>query len=152
MPWLMRPALKQLVLCRLREFYREPEALFWVYVFPILMATGLGIAFRTQPPKQVPLGWAVWVEVVVVQATAAPPPPTTVPVPPPSDTADTRITGPSYKVRAGDSLWSIAGRLLGPDASAGRIAREVNRLWQLNEDRIGTGNPSLIHVGTVLKL
>jgi nucleoid-associated protein YgaU len=75
-----------------------------------------------------------------------------VPVPPPSDPADTRISGPSYTVRAGDSLWSIARRLLGPDASAGRIAREVNRLWQLNQDRIGTGNPSLIHVGTVLKL
>ncbi|HWA17029.1 MAG TPA: ABC transporter permease [Gemmatimonadales bacterium] len=57
---LVRPALKQLVLCRLREFYREPEALFWVYGFPILMATGLGIAFRNQPPKQVPLGWAAW--------------------------------------------------------------------------------------------
>jgi ABC-type polysaccharide/polyol phosphate export permease len=59
---LIRPALKQLVLCRLREFYREPEALFWVYIFPLLMATGLGIAFRTQPPKQVPLGWAAWVQ------------------------------------------------------------------------------------------
>jgi nucleoid-associated protein YgaU len=73
-------------------------------------------------------------------------------VPPPSDPADTRITGASYTVRPGDSLWSIARRLLGPDASAGRIAREVNRLWQLNQDRIGTGDPSLIHVGTVLKL
>jgi nucleoid-associated protein YgaU len=73
-------------------------------------------------------------------------------VSPPSDPADTRISGPSYTVRAGDSLWSIARRLLGAEASAGRIAREVNRLWQLNEDRIGTGNPSLIHVGTVLRL
>jgi LysM repeat protein len=88
----------------------------------------------------------------VVQATAAPAPPTTVPVPTSSDPADTRISGPSYTVRPGDSLWSIARRLLGPDASNGRIAREVNRLWQLNEDRIGTGNSSLIHVGTVLKL
>jgi LysM repeat protein len=88
----------------------------------------------------------------VVEATAAPAPPTTVAVPPASDPADTRISGPSYTVRPGDSLWSIARRLLGPDASAGRIAREVNRLWQLNQDRIGTGNPSLIHVGTVLKL
>jgi LysM repeat protein len=88
----------------------------------------------------------------VVQATAAPAPPTTVPVPSPSEPPDSPITGASYTVRAGDSLWSIARRLLGPDASAGRIAREVNRLWQLNQDRIRTGNPSLIHVGTVLKL
>jgi hypothetical protein len=28
----------------------------------------------------------------------------------------------------------------------------VNRLWQLNEERIGTGDPSLLHVGTLLKL
>jgi nucleoid-associated protein YgaU len=62
------------------------------------------------------------------------------------------IRGQRYTVRAGDSLWSIARRLLGPGASAGRIAREVNRLWGLNRDRIGTGSPSLIHVGTVLKL
>jgi outer membrane biosynthesis protein TonB len=86
-----------------------------------------------------------------VQATAAPAP-TTVAVSAPSDPGDTGITGPSYTVRSGDSLWSIARRLLGADASAGQIAREVNRLWQLNEDRIATGNPSLIHVGTVLKL
>jgi LysM domain len=62
------------------------------------------------------------------------------------------ITGSSYSVRPGDSLWSIARRLLGSEASAGRIAREVNRLWELNRDRIGTGDPSLIHVGTVLRL
>jgi nucleoid-associated protein YgaU len=75
-------------------------------------------------------------------------PPTTAAVSP----AGGRISSQSYTVRAGDSLWSIARRLLGPEASAGRIAREVNRLWELNRDRIGTGNPSLIHVGTVLKL
>src|SRR5262249_39786168 len=28
----------QLTLARLREFFREPEAVFWVYGFPILMA------------------------------------------------------------------------------------------------------------------
>jgi ABC-2 type transport system permease protein len=41
--------LGQLVLARVREFYREPEALFWVYGFPILLVVGLGIAFRNQP-------------------------------------------------------------------------------------------------------
>jgi hypothetical protein len=70
----------------------------------------------------------------------------------PPGPAPREIEGDAYTVRAGDSLWSIARRLLGPEASAGRIAREVNRLWELNRDRIGTGNPSLINVGTVIKL
>jgi nucleoid-associated protein YgaU len=61
--------------------------------------------------------------------------------------------GPAaYVVQPGDSLWSIAKRLLGPDASAGRIAREVNRLWSLNRSRIATGDPDLLMVGTRLEL
>ena len=43
--------LVQLTLVRFREFVREPEALFWVFVFPILLAAGLGIAFRNRPPE-----------------------------------------------------------------------------------------------------
>lgn len=43
----------QLTLVRFREFVREPEALFWVFVFPILMAGGLGIAFRNRPADTV---------------------------------------------------------------------------------------------------
>jgi ABC-type multidrug transport system permease subunit len=41
--------LRQLILARLREFIREPEAVFWVYGFPILMVVALGIAFRNKP-------------------------------------------------------------------------------------------------------
>jgi ABC-2 type transport system permease protein len=40
------PALIQLALWRFREFLREPEALFWVFAFPVLLALALGIAFR----------------------------------------------------------------------------------------------------------
>src|SRR5258708_1224582 len=40
-------AFGQLVLARLREFYREPEAIFWVSGFPVL----LGIAFWNRPPE-----------------------------------------------------------------------------------------------------
>lgn len=43
-------ALVQLTLVRFLEFMREPEALFWVFVFPTLLAAGLGIAFRNRPP------------------------------------------------------------------------------------------------------
>ena len=42
--------LVQLTLMRWREFMREPEALFWTLLFPIVLAAGLGIAFRNQPP------------------------------------------------------------------------------------------------------
>lgn len=41
--------LWQLTRARWREFLREPEAIFWVFAFPVLLALGLGIAFRTRP-------------------------------------------------------------------------------------------------------
>ena len=41
-----------LVDARLREFCREPAAIFWVYVFPLIMMVALGIAFRNRPPEQ----------------------------------------------------------------------------------------------------
>jgi ABC-2 type transport system permease protein len=34
---------------RMLELKREPEVIFWVFVFPLLLAIGLGIAFRTKP-------------------------------------------------------------------------------------------------------
>jgi len=42
--------LFELIKARLREFYREPGIVFWVFVFPLLMAMGLGLAFRSKPP------------------------------------------------------------------------------------------------------
>jgi ABC-2 type transport system permease protein len=39
-----------LLLARMRELQREPEIVFWVFVFPLLLALGLGIAFRNKPP------------------------------------------------------------------------------------------------------
>jgi hypothetical protein len=55
-------------------------------------------------------------------------------------------------VQPGDSLWAIAKRLLDPNASPAEIARKVNRLWELNRERIGTGRPDLLLVGTKLRL
>lgn len=43
--------LVELTRVRVREFIREPEAMFWVFVFPILMACVLGIAFRNTGPE-----------------------------------------------------------------------------------------------------
>ena len=48
--------LVQLTRVRYREFFREPEAVFWVFVFPVLLAAGLGIAFRNRAPEQMAVG------------------------------------------------------------------------------------------------
>ncbi|MGH9798115.1 MAG: ABC transporter permease, partial [Candidatus Polarisedimenticolia bacterium] len=42
-----------LVLARLRELMREPEVVFWIFIFPILLAVGLGMAFRNKPPDEI---------------------------------------------------------------------------------------------------
>lgn len=41
----------QLILVQIRDFYREPASLFWSFLFPILMAWGLGIAFSKKPEQ-----------------------------------------------------------------------------------------------------
>src|SRR4051812_9864963 len=53
--WSERP-LVQLTRVRYREFFREPEAVFWVFIFPILLAAGLCIAFRNRAPERTVVG------------------------------------------------------------------------------------------------
>ena len=48
----------QLALSRMREFYREPEAGFWVFGFPIVLAFALGLAFRNTGPGELQVGVA----------------------------------------------------------------------------------------------
>jgi len=52
----LKSSMVQLTLVRFREFIREPEAVFWTFVFPILLAAGLGIAFRQRGPDKVQVG------------------------------------------------------------------------------------------------
>jgi ABC-type multidrug transport system permease subunit len=61
----VRHPLVELTLARVRELVREPEAVFWVFVFPILLAGILGLAFRSRPPEALP--------VAVVEGPAAEP-------------------------------------------------------------------------------
>ena len=42
-------AFTHLVMVRMKELKREPEVVFWVFGFPLLLALGLGIAFRNKP-------------------------------------------------------------------------------------------------------
>jgi ABC-2 type transport system permease protein len=59
-PYTRRPfknrSMVQLTLVRFREFVREPEAVFWTFIFPILLAAGLGIAFRQRGPDKIQVG------------------------------------------------------------------------------------------------
>jgi ABC-type multidrug transport system permease subunit len=50
--WSVSHPLIELTLARIREFIRQPEAVFWVFVFPVLMAFALGIAFRNTAPEK----------------------------------------------------------------------------------------------------
>jgi len=58
----------------------------------------------------------------------------------------------THVVRLGESLWVIAEQRLGAQASDAEIATAVERLWQLNAQRIGTGNPDLIYPGQTLQV
>ena len=49
-------SIVQLTLVRFREFMRQPEAVFWTFVFPILLAVGLGLAFRSKAPDRPRIG------------------------------------------------------------------------------------------------
>lgn len=49
-------SLYQLTMVRFWLFIREPEAIFWIFVFPILLAGGLGIAFRNRPAEVLQVG------------------------------------------------------------------------------------------------
>src|SRR5262249_21180348 len=51
----IRGPLAELTLARIRELTREPEAVFWVFIFPILLSAILGLAFRSRPPDALPV-------------------------------------------------------------------------------------------------
>src|ERR1051325_8628488 len=53
-PQSLHPLI-ELTATRVREFLREKEAVFWVFVFPVLMTFALGIAFRNTAPDQTPV-------------------------------------------------------------------------------------------------
>lgn len=55
-PAKQHSSLRELTNVRIREFLREPEAVFWTFAFPVLLAIGLGIAFRNKPVEIVQVG------------------------------------------------------------------------------------------------
>lgn len=53
-----RSPLYELTVTRVKEFLRQGEAVFWVFVFPLLLALALGFAFRDKAPDRIPIGVA----------------------------------------------------------------------------------------------
>jgi ABC-2 type transport system permease protein len=89
-------SLRQLTLTRFREFLREPEAVFWTFVFPLLLAGGLAIAFRDKAPEQ---------SIVAMVAPAA------------DDTAGQRASAALLRAASGDSAL-VRVRLIPADSVA----------------------------------
>ena len=85
---------------------------------------------------------ALWAVVVAVTPAAAQAQQTA----PAKNTKDTNIV-----VSPGDSLWSISSERLGPNATPQQIAIGVERIYTLNQNRIG-GDPNLLLVGQKLSL
>lgn len=54
----MSSSLRELYFARLREFYRQPARIFWVYGFPVVLAIGLGLAFQGEKTPRIHLDMA----------------------------------------------------------------------------------------------
>ena len=66
--------LIQLTLARVREFVREPEALFWTFIFPVVMSVVMAVAFPASGSTPVVIGIAPGAETRAIrQALAAQP-------------------------------------------------------------------------------
>lgn len=48
--------LVELTRTRFKEFLREPEAVFWVFAFPVIMTCALGVAFRSSADQPILVG------------------------------------------------------------------------------------------------
>lgn len=87
------------------------------------------------------------------QAEQEAPPPSPQPVAaPPRDPGRNLGGKDTYVVQPGDCLWHIAAAVLPAGSDTQAVEDKVKELWQMNEDRIGTGDPNLIFPGTVLRL
>lgn len=105
---------------------------------------------RVGPPRRdsVPIGSAAPLRSTGGGSSAVP----SAAVGPVAASASQAANGRVHIVRRGESLWSIADDQLGAGASLARIAQQVNRLWELNKQRIATGDPDMLMVGTKLEL
>lgn len=112
---------------------------------------GPRVAEQPGPPRDSPL--AAHQEPAAGTGSGEDPVPEVPEAPPaPAESSQQASRDPTHTVRDGESLWLIAERRLGAGASDAAVAGEVERLWALNADAIGTGSPNLIHPGQELRV
>ena len=120
--------LAQLTLSRLREFVREPEAVFWTFGFPIILACVLGIAFRNTAPEKLKIAVESGTSVPAIGA--------------PSDAA--KLTDKiAAAISAAPNLDAV---LLPPDQAAiqlrtGRVALVVRKIELGSETTVANADP-----------
>ncbi|MGH9821851.1 MAG: ABC transporter permease [Blastocatellia bacterium] len=121
--------LAQLTLTRLREFVREPEAVFWTFGFPIILACVLGIAFRNTAPEKLKIAVESGASVPAIGS--------------PSDSA--KLTEKiAAAISAAPNLDAV---VLPPDQAAiqlrtGRVALVVRKFELGSESTVANADPS----------
>jgi nucleoid-associated protein YgaU len=114
-----------------------------------LLLGSAALSAQAATPAVPELGWAATATVDPGWTTT----PTSTPTPTPTPTFQTRSTAPTgdVVVLRGDSLWSLAERRLGPEATRGEVLAEQHRLYVANADVIGD-DPDRLLPGQVLRL
>jgi len=143
-------ALWQLTRSRMVGFLREPEAVFWTFAFPILMALALGIAFRNQGAQR----WSVGVEegphaAATFEALAASPDLTVVRLAPAESEAALRRGRILVLVRPGDSAPRLIYDPTRPETQlASRLAEDALERAAGREDRLHATRDTRVRTGS----
>jgi hypothetical protein len=130
-PPLPRAApLRELTLSRLRVMLREPEVVFWVFLFPVMLAVGLGVAFSDPAPE------VLTVIIEVEEGFAGPEVGGEVP---PLESDTPRLDDPRWvaAVLAGHPELRVLE--LGPEAAETAL-RRGKPIWSSGRDRSGASD------------
>ena len=103
--------LVQLTLARIREFIREPEAVFWAFVFPIVVSLALAFAFPSRAGRDVLVGLQPGATTESIRATLQRSPGIAI--------RDVRPDEPAAKERGSGWAWGFRRAL--PDADLGCV-------------------------------
>ena len=116
-------AFLALCLARFREFYRESEAVFWGFAFPIMLSVGLGIAFRNRPAETLPVAVLEGPQAARVSRVAGQTPllkASVMDAESATRALRTRARWPSWSPRAPTAAWSTVSIRPAPESAIAR--------------------------------